>query len=181
MTFRPIHEKDDLYFVTGTIIEWTSIFSRKEYRNIVIESLKWLVQENRMKIFAFVIMSNHLHWISYPIPPATINGNLWSFASYTAHGIMRIAKKNNDRDFINVFSKHAKRGKSHRIWKDFQAKNIVNSRFLFQKMEYIHNNPLGKYNLEARSDFLFSSARYYDKGKASIIPIDDIYDFIDEL
>ena len=181
MTYRPIHEKDNLYFVTGTIIRWTPIFKKSEYRDIIIDSLKWLSRCKRMKLFAFVIMSNHLHWISYPVPPYTINANIRSFASFTAHQILREARIHIESNYLQVFSKYAEHGKSHKIWKNFQAKNIYSQGFLLQKMEYIHNNPLGKYSLRARADYPFSSARYYDEGKDAIIKVEDIFDYIENL
>lgn len=64
MTFQPIHVPGDLYFVTGTIIDWEPIFQNKTYTNIILDSLKWHRENQRMKLFAYVIMPNHLHWIS---------------------------------------------------------------------------------------------------------------------
>ena len=181
MTFRPIHFKDHLYFVTGTIIRWTPIFTKNVYRNIVIDSLNWHINSQRMKLFAYVIMSNHLHWISLPIPPNTINDNLWSFSSYTAHEVLRTARINNDQRYLRLFSKYANDGKAHKIWKNFQAKNIFNHEFLQQKMEYIHNNPLQKYDLQQRAEYEYSSAKYYDEGQESIIQIEDIFEYVDNL
>ena len=181
MTYRPIHEKGNLYFVTGTIIRWTPIFAKEVYRNIVIDSLNWHINSQRMKLFAFVIMSNHLHWISFPLQPNTINDNIWSFASFTAHEMLGKARINNDKTCLQIFSKYTDHDKSHKIWKNFQAKNIFSQGFLLQKMEYIHNNPLDKNILRSRADYPFSSARYYDEGKDAIIPIEDIFEHIENL
>ena len=134
-----------------------------------------------MKLFAYVIMSNHIHWISYPVPPKTINENIWSMASFTAHEILRKARMRNDNDYLKIFSRYAKHDKSHKIWNSFQAKNIYSQDFLIQKMEYIHNNPLGKYDLESRSAYPYSSARYYDEGKKTIIEVEDVFEFIENL
>jgi len=181
MTFRPIHKKGHLYFVTGSIIRWRPIFKFEDYRNIVINSLNWHISNKRMKVFAFVVMSNHLHWISYPIPPYSIIGNIWSFSSYTAHEILRATRSNGDQDFIRVFSKYAERRKLHKIWKDFQAKNIHSQGFLMQKLEYIHNNPIREYILVSRAEYPFSSARYYDDGKNPVIQIEDLFEYINLL
>jgi len=181
MTFRPRHEIDNLYFVTGAIVQWTPIFTASDYRSIIFESLNWHCANQRMKLFAYVVMSDHLHWISYPLPPYTINDNIWSFASYTAHEVIKVTKKLNDQVLLHKFSKSARLNKSHKIWRNFQAKNIYSQGFLLQKMEYIHNNPLGKFHLDSRTDFPYSSARYYDEGKCTFIQIEDIFDFLDRL
>jgi len=56
------------------------------------------------------------------------------------------------------------------------AKNIYSEAFLFQKMEYIHNNPVDKdWRLVTdRADYLYSSACFYDRGERPIIEVDDI-------
>ena len=54
---------------------------------------------------------------------------------------------------------------------------------MIQKLEYIHNNPLKKswYLSDSRSSYMYSSAGYYDKEQAPIIPIDDIFEYIENL
>ena len=180
MTFRPFHYPAHLYFVTGTITRWLSIFQHDRFIEIILESLKWHRQNKRMKLFAFVIMPNHLHWISYPIAPNTINDTIRSFASFTAHEILRVARILPYDEFLLQFSQYTRNGKKHRIWMRFQAKNIFSEHFLHQKMEYIHNNPVNTdwFLHNNRSKFKLSSACFYDDGIDPIIPIDDLYEYL---
>ena len=61
-----------------------------------------------------------------------------------------------------------------------QAKNIYTEKFLLQKMEYIHQNPVAKeWNLvQERADYKYSSACFYDEDKQPIIEIDDIREYL---
>lgn len=180
MTYRPFHCPAHIYFVTGTIIQWLSIFEQDGYSEIILDSLHWHRQYKKMKLFAFVIMPNHLHWISLPLTPYTINDTIQSFASFTAHEILNMARINFHEELLAAFSRAAKPGKDHRIWMNFQAKNIFSERFLLQKLEYIHNNPVEKdwclHN--NRSDYKLSTACFYDEGKDPVIQIDDLYEYL---
>ena len=57
--------KDDrgIYFVTFTVIERVDVFTRKDYVSIILDSLKHYQTEKGLIIYAWVIMSNHLHLI----------------------------------------------------------------------------------------------------------------------
>src|SRR5437660_7092382 len=51
------------YFITLTVIDWVDIFTRKEYKDIVIDSLNHCIKHKGLNVHEFVIMSNHLHAI----------------------------------------------------------------------------------------------------------------------
>ena len=53
----------NFYFFTATILEWKHILGFDKYKDIIIESFKFNVKENRVRIFAFVIMPNHFHTV----------------------------------------------------------------------------------------------------------------------
>jgi len=183
LTFRTPHVEDHLYFITGTILNWTPILTIPEYRDVILNSWIWHKTNQRLMIYAFVVMPDHIHWISLPIPPYTINEIIWSFSSYTAHEILKIARSNQHHELLKIFSCPGQPGRNHQIWQNFQAKNIYSYRFLIQKMEYIHDNPIRRFPLiyRNRHSFPYSSAIYYDLGIDPIIEIDDIYAFMDNL
>lgn len=49
-----IVEQDSLHYVTFQVVEWVDIFSRKVYRDIVIDSLKFCQENKSLEIYAFV-------------------------------------------------------------------------------------------------------------------------------
>ena len=53
----------NFYFFTATILEWKHILNPDKYKDVIIESFKFLVREKRVRIFAFVIMPNHFHTV----------------------------------------------------------------------------------------------------------------------
>ena len=59
-------------FYTATILEWKPLLKEDKYKDVLIESLRFLVSEKRITLYAFVIMSNHIHLIWQPLGEFTI-------------------------------------------------------------------------------------------------------------
>ncbi|KXK11365.1 MAG: hypothetical protein UZ14_CFX002002857 [Chloroflexi bacterium OLB14] len=180
MTFKSFHDESHLYFVTASIIEWIHVFKNSKYINIPLNSLTWMQKQEIILLFAFVIMPSHLHLILKPIKK-TIGEVLQQFGSFTAHEIYKTAKEDNKAEWLNSFEKNSRDVRhKHSIWQDIQAKNIYSMEFLEQKMEYIHQNPVAKeWKLaKNRTDYLYSSAGYYDYGRKPVIEITDINEWL---
>ncbi len=58
-----IAEQEAPYFVTFTIINWIDVFTRKDYKLIITDSLNYCRENKGLEVFAWVIMSNHIHLI----------------------------------------------------------------------------------------------------------------------
>ena len=133
-----------------------------------------------MLLFAFVLMPSHLHAIIKPVE-RSIGRLLDKFGSFTAHAILRQLRQDNERELLEFFSSQ-RRDKRHKhsIWQDIQAKNVFSIKFLNQKMEYIHKNPVNKdlKLAEDRADYKYSSACFYDRNIIPIIEVDDIRDYL---
>jgi REP element-mobilizing transposase RayT len=176
VTFDTVHDPTHLYFVTSPLVEWQPLFVHYQYASIVLNSLQWHREQERVLLFAFAVMPTHVHWIGKPRDPFEISHVLESFSSYTAHEILKLLRSEGRDDWLAVFAAHAKPGKNHRIWQKTEAKNAYSVEFLREKLEYTHNNPINKHwNLVAdRADYRYSSACFYDRGQEPIIPIDDV-------
>jgi len=53
----------EVYFVTDTVVDWVDIFSRPVYKHIIIDSLQYCQKEKGLIIYAWVLMTNHMHMI----------------------------------------------------------------------------------------------------------------------
>jgi REP element-mobilizing transposase RayT len=83
----------ELYFVTLTVAGWVDVFSRKEYKDILLENLKYCQQKEGLEIYAYVIMSNHMHFIAKRLE-GDLTELLGRFKSYTAKKILESIAKN---------------------------------------------------------------------------------------
>jgi REP element-mobilizing transposase RayT len=82
-------------FVTATINNWQNLLEYDKYKDIIVNSLRYLVEDKRIKLYAFVIMSNHIHliWQMQPlIHPQHVQRD---FLKYTAQRIKYDLQKNN--------------------------------------------------------------------------------------
>lgn len=50
-------------FFTATILEWKLLLREDRYKEIILSSLRFLVDNHRIAVYGFVIMPNHIHLI----------------------------------------------------------------------------------------------------------------------
>jgi len=55
---------DELYFTTLTVTNWIDVFTRRLYNDLIIENLAWCQQNKKLNIYAYVIMTNHIHLVA---------------------------------------------------------------------------------------------------------------------
>jgi REP element-mobilizing transposase RayT len=68
-----IYNQNALYYLTFQIVEWVDIFTRKEYKDIAINSFNFCRNNKGLELYAYVIMSNYIHLIA---------GNLYNDSRY---------------------------------------------------------------------------------------------------
>ena len=83
-----------LYFTTSTVIDWVDIFTRASYRHIVVDSLEYCQQQKGLKIYAWVLMSNHLHMVVSAEGEQTVGDILRDFKKFTNKKILKELEEN---------------------------------------------------------------------------------------
>lgn len=154
-----------IYFWTATINKWQLLFKDDGYKEIIIQSLKYLSNIEKIDVFAFVIMPNHVHFIwriNYNNPKETTVG---SFMKFTAHEFLRKLKNENPKelDKYRILASN----KLHEFWqRDALAIPLFTKKVALQKLDYLHNNPIvEKWSLANEpADYQFSTAKYYENG-----------------
>ena len=58
-----IYENNKPHFLTCTINEWIPIFTRPATTQIILDSFSYRQQNENVKLYAYVILENHLHCI----------------------------------------------------------------------------------------------------------------------
>ncbi len=79
---------DELYFITLTVVDWVDIFTRSRYKHILLESLTYCQQQKGLKIYAWVLMSNHLHAIVSAEGEQTLPDIMRDFKKFTNKRIL---------------------------------------------------------------------------------------------
>ena len=100
--------EEGLYFVSTAIVYWIDVFTRKIYKDLVIESLKYCIKEKGLVVYAYVIMSNHIHLIlSKENTKNTFSDILRDFKKYTAMQIIKSIKENAEH-YVSNYKKYKK-------------------------------------------------------------------------
>ncbi|MEA2042221.1 MAG: transposase [Bacteroidota bacterium] len=105
-----IKEPERIYFLTLQIVGWVDLFSRKIYRDIVIDSLKYCQTNKGFEIFAYVIMSNHIH-IMCRSNNGDLSGTIRDMKSFTSRQFLDLINSNKESRkewMLMVFKYHAK-------------------------------------------------------------------------
>ncbi len=87
----------DLYFTTSTVIDWMDVFTRPLYKQIIVESLKYCQAQKGLEIYAWVLMTNHLHMIvgvDSNQSTNTISDVLRDFKKFTSKAIVKVIQDN---------------------------------------------------------------------------------------
>ena len=85
-----IVNNDYPYFLTGTVVEWLPLFLDPVVVQIILDSFQFLQKENRLLIYSYVIMENHIHLIA---SSQDLSKEMSNFKSYTARKKYRLNKK----------------------------------------------------------------------------------------
>ena len=58
-----VHNQNSLHFVSFAVVGWIDVFTRVEYKEILIDSFKYCQENKGLELFGWCIMSNHVHFI----------------------------------------------------------------------------------------------------------------------
>ena len=178
MAVRPNFDPDYLYFVTTTAIKHAHLFKDVYIKRIILDSFHFLRTSGRMKLFVFVIMPNHLHFIAKFSKENTLSDVMRDFKRHTARQIIHQLQEEKLAEILTLLENaNDDKRQQYKVWEDgYDARDIFTTSFLEQKMEYIHYNPCQEqWKLASLpEEYIWSSARFYEKDELAIIDIDDI-------
>ena len=114
-----ITNQHGLHYLTLTTVGWIDVFSRQIYRDHIIDSLKFCQENKGLVVYAYVIMSNHLHLITHSKEPFQLSDTLRDFKKYTAKQIIETIQspKESRKDWLlHVMSYYAKYNQNNRTY-----------------------------------------------------------------
>jgi len=177
--WRPNFQSEHLYFVTTKAVDYVHLFQSGIVKRLLVDAFDCFRAQKRFRLFCFVIMPNHFHCIAQFSADDPLADVLRDLKRHTSDRLIRHLKAEGNQKALDwLASKVGHPDKqSYKVWEDgYNAKDVVSEDFLFQKMEYIHNNPCQPHwGLSTTpAGYIWSSARFYLTDEPSIIPIDDV-------
>ena len=155
------------YFLTLSIVGWIDLFIRKEYKLLIMDSLRYCQKEKGLEIYGYCLMPSHLHMIARAGGEESLSNILRDFKKYTSKALIKgIGNGSESRRewLLTYFSDKGRCGKNegYRIWQEGNhPMEITSNKFFDEKLDYIHNNPVSEMFVENPEDYFFSSARNY--------------------
>lgn len=166
-----IYDQYRTYFLTSIVVDWVDIFSRRTYRDIVIDSLQYCVKEKGLLLYGYVVMTNHVHLLVRS-STGKLSDTLRDFKKFTSYKILKEIQNEPEsrREWmLHRFSWNAaqhNRNESHQLWThENHAIEITSQKFFQQKLNYIHQNPVRAGWVEREEDYIYSSAKAILEGR----------------
>ena len=161
-----------LYFVTLTVRHWIDVFTRNEYKNIITENLDFCRKNKGLEIYAWVIMTNHIHLIIRAKDGCILQDILRDFKKFTSKAIIQAISENPIESRKEWLLRGFKTDSGNRFWQEVNHPiELWTNEVIDEKMNYIHNNPVKAGFVYREQDFLYSSAADY-AGENRILEID---------
>ncbi len=163
---------EGLFFITLTVVGWIDVFTREEYAEEVIDNFNFCIEQKGLKIYCFCIMSSHIHLIASSVN-SSLSDILRDFKSYTAKKIIASIEENPRESrkewLLHMFEFYAK-GNSHnskyQFWQQHNHPiDLVSSKFVDEKRQYIHENPVKARLVNEASNYIYSSANPFTRIK----------------
>ena len=113
------HNPEGAYFVSFSVVEWIDVFTRNEYKNILVESLEYCQKAKGLEIFSWVIVTNHVHLVIRASGATSLPEIMRDFKKFTSKKIINSIKENPKESrkemLLNQFWDKEKEG--YRFWR----------------------------------------------------------------
>jgi putative transposase len=164
-------EPQQLHFLTCTIVGWLPVFTRPETVQIVFDSWQFLHDQDRMSIFGYVVMENHLHLIACA---DDLGKEIGDFKSFTARKIIDLLEEHKAEILLKQLrfekARH-KMDREYQLWQEGSKPKVIgNNEMMLQKLEYMHYNPVKRGYVDEPVHWRYSSARNY-AGMPGLFPV----------
>jgi len=159
------------HFLTCTVVEWLPLFTRPALVAIVLDAWRFQQAHQGLRLFGYVVLENHLHFLAQaPDLAKCVSG----FKSFTARSIIDHLEAANAQSTLKRlrFAKRAhKVDRVYQVWQEgTHAEAVFCEAVMRQKLDYIHHNPVRRGYVDDGAQWRYSSARDYE-GRCGLIEV----------
>jgi REP element-mobilizing transposase RayT len=175
MSLKRFHIEGHIYYITTNVYQHLPIFVRPSFVIPLLDSLNFYRYKQAFKLLGYVVMPTHVHFIIWPFGESTVSDIMRDYKEFTAMRVIRQAKVEGIEAWVAAFREAgAETGRSdNKVWQDsYWDENVYTERFLRQKLNYMHRNPVRAGLVEGVADYPYSSYRNYELGEEWLVEID---------
>jgi len=167
------HKPDAAYFVSFAVVDWLDVFTRNEYKDILLENLTFCQRNKGMEIYAWCIMTNHVHLAFSSIGENKPEQILGDFKRHTSKALVKAIgsdpKESRKEFLLETFKKAGEKSSNvnkNQFWRhDNHPIEIWSNKVISEKIKYIHDNPVEAGLVFRPEDYRYSSAVDYSGEK----------------
>ncbi len=168
-----IKNDDGIYFISFATVGWIDVFTRKVYKDILIDSLQYCQKEKGLILYAWCIMTNHIHIIASAKEGIKLSGIIRDLKKFTSKQIIKAIEENIQESrkewMISIFKSSGSYNSNNTTYQFWQQDNrpieMWSNEVMQQKLDYLHNNPVKDGIVDNAFDYNYSSARDYCETK----------------
>ena len=168
-----INNDDCAHFITSTIVEWLPVFTTAARCDILVRSFEYCRKQKELRIHAWVILDNHFHAIVAGPELARTVADLKRFTALELLGQLEIEGREWLLNQLSYFRAAHKRESAHQVWQEgVHPQRILSDEMMFQKLEYMHNNPVKRGLVASPEHWVYSSAHEWLPGANPVMRVD---------
>ena len=163
-----IKKPNGSYFMTLTVVGWIDIFTRERYAKIIVDSLNYCMQHKGLNVYAYVVMTNHLHLIANCDDGIQLNDVIRDFKKFSSKQIVASIKEECESRrnwMLTILAKEAEghtKQHNYKVWQDGNfAIELYSEKFTWIRLNYIHMNPVRAGYVNRPEYWKYSSASNY--------------------
>ncbi len=152
------------HFVTFTVVKWIDFFIRNEYREVFLNSVRYCQEHKALEVYAYCIMSSHIHMVIRTGEDQKLEDVIRDLKSYTARCFHELLKDKNTtyesrKNWVLLHFKDPQTDKFQFWQTGSHAIELWSDEVFYQKINYIHLNPVVSGFVAQPEHWLYSSAR----------------------
>jgi REP element-mobilizing transposase RayT len=171
------YNPNGIYFVTSAVVQWADVFTRSTYSEIVVDSLKFCIEQKGLNLHAWVIMPNHIHLVISRNGKYSLSDIMRDFKKFTSRKIIeQINSPEESRKgwLLWLFRSAGEQNPNNENYQFWQQENhpiyLETPKFMKQKIDYVNSNPLKAKLVDTPERYVYSSAKDY-VGEKGILPV----------
>jgi putative transposase len=166
-------ELEQAHFITGTTVAWLPIFTTAARCDILVEAFEYCRRHKALKLYAWVILDTHFHAI---VAAPILARVLADLKRHTARRIIEQLEAERCNWLLRQLREHRAPHKiesEHQVWQEgSHPQAVMSDEMMFQKLEYLHNNPVKRGLVASPEHWRYSSAHEWLPGAAIALRTD---------
>ena len=167
------HNPEGVYFISFATVGWTDVFTRVQYKEIFVESVRHCQKNKGLELFGWCLMSNHAHLLARAKDGYKLNDIIRDLKKYTSRQLIKAIEENPQESrkewLLSMFrnaGSHNPNNTKYQFWRqDNHPIECYTAEVTQQKLDYIHNNPVETGIVQFAEQYVYSSAVNYADGQ----------------